>query len=1413
MTTTVTDLVVPAKGLAINIQRQYDSLNAGKSMDFGYGWSLGTNVDLSVDSAYNVTFTLNGQRRTFYFTPQYVFFFGGYVAAYTPESGLSGSLTAEQDVSQCPFGYVLPIGNLWQCASGGLYSAVSYTYIDQSGTQYKISASGGLQSIKDIGGNTLTITSTGITSSTGLSVPFVRDSSGRITKITDPAGNEYDYTYDSSGNLATVKYPGITQTSTYSYDSAHHYLSGTDFRGKALPTTAYFGPTDVDPNGKPLNGRLKSVTDALSQTTSYAYNLATNTTTITYPADGSGHAGTATMVYDSYGMLLSSTDPNGLTTTNTYNADHNLIAVTDPIGNKTTYTYDARGNRTSTTYPATSTSTNTTGTVLYNQNSEPLTSTDELGNTRTYNYDANSWPTSVTDSLGTLMSSSFNADGTMHYGAIGYDITADSSKESAFTYDTDGNRTSSTDALGRETQYVYNDLGQKTSMIEPYASPTTAAQATTTYHYDAFGHLTETDAPQGRTTYSSYDANGNKISDTDADGNITTYDYDDLNRLVTTTYPDHNTVTNTYDFRGNILTRTDQNGHVTNNVYDVGGRLTSTTTAYGTVNAMTISYTYDDDGRKLTVTDPAGHVTQNAYDQAGRLTSVTSGFGTAAASTTSYGYDDAGNRTSMTDGLGDTTAYEYDARKRLTKTTYADTRSVTNTYDGPGNLASVTDQAGNVVSYTYDAANQLATVTQTPVSTGNITTYGYDLLGNLGSVEDANSHTTINGYDLLSELSSKTLPDGTSVESRGYDSAGNLTSLTHFSGVQTTYGYDSLNRLTSRATSGETTVSFTYTATGKRHTMTGASGTTTYSYDSADRLTSKAAPAGTLSYTYDAAGNVASIASSNTNGASMSYTWDALNRLSTVVDNRLPIGSNTTTYTYDAASNLVTVTYPNGLQSTLSYDAVNRMTGLGTVTSSNTPVASYDYTPLGATGIRTQAAEAFATPSSGVDSRNVNWSYDNTYRLTQEQVANDSSVNGTVSYTLDAVGNRTDQSSSISGVPSISSMVFNADDLLTSETYDANGNTTSTGGKTFAYDAENHLVSMNSGAVTLVYDGDGNRVAKTVEGVTTQYLVDDLNPTGYPQVVEEVAGGSVQRTYTYGLQRIDEEQVISGSWTPSFYGYDGAGTVRQLTNASGAVTDTYNYDAFGNKLNSTGSTPNEYLYRGEQFDSDLGLYYLRARYYNPLTGRFLSRDPLDGDQINPNTLHKYLYANGDPVTGVDPSGRGAYAPAVPAPAQPPKVNVRAVVEYTLIVGTISLGAVEGVKAVGCAVNIAETVNALRTPSGSFAGIKVDAADCSANKDCTQYEEEIQAALEEVQARYQELLLDQHHLYEYACKNPKNPWTDWGSWDTHIDTYLDAQADLVGAIAAARAAGCPVSAEAEYWATKPPPTTNARCGGQ
>ena len=187
-----------------------------------------------------------------------------------------------------------------------------------------------------------------------------------------------------------------------------------------------------------------------------------------------------------------------------------------------------------------------------------------------------------------------------------------------------------------------------------------------------------------------------------------------------------------------------------------------------------------------------------------------------------------------------------------------------------------------------------------------------------------------------------------------------------------------------------------------------------------------------------------------------------------------------------------------------------------------------------------------------------------------------------------------------------------------------------------SYDFENHLVQK--GAVTIAYDGDGNRVSETVGGVTTNYLVDTQNPTGYAHVVDELVSGVVTRTYAYGMERISESQTLNSAWTPSFYGYDGHGSVRQLTNSAGVVTDTYDYDAFGNLINSTGNTPNVYLFAGEQFDPALGLYYNRARYYNNATGRFWTADSYEGNSRDPLSLHKYLYSEGNPVDHVDPSG-------------------------------------------------------------------------------------------------------------------------------------------------------------------------------
>ncbi|MCX7287485.1 MAG: RHS repeat protein [Rhodobacterales bacterium] len=209
VTATVTDFTVPSAGLAIQVQRTYDSLWKAERGDFGFGWRLGLNaVNLKVSANGDVVLSVNGSRKTFSFTPQPNAIFQSYwQPQYTAEPGFYGSLVTTGD--NCT-GVLLRIGNIYQCAlanAGAVYAAAGYKYKDPYGREYTLTPGGILQSVTDLNGNTLTLTASGITSSTGLNVPFVRDGQGRITQITDTAGNVYRYTYNAAGDLVTVQTP------------------------------------------------------------------------------------------------------------------------------------------------------------------------------------------------------------------------------------------------------------------------------------------------------------------------------------------------------------------------------------------------------------------------------------------------------------------------------------------------------------------------------------------------------------------------------------------------------------------------------------------------------------------------------------------------------------------------------------------------------------------------------------------------------------------------------------------------------------------------------------------------------------------------------------------------------------------------------------------------------------------------------------------------------------------------------------------------------------------------------------------------------------------------------------------------------------------------------------------------------
>lgn len=249
---------------------------------------------------------------------------------------------------------------------------------------------------------------------------------------------------------------------------------------------------------------------------------------------------------------------------------------------------------------------------------------------------------------------------------------------------------------------------------------------------------------------------------------------------------------------------------------------------------------------------------------------------------------------------------------------------------------------------------------------------------------------------------------------------------------------------------------------------------------------------------------------------------------------------------------------------------LNRLIQLQVTDAASTILQGYTYT-LRDSGHRSRVVEANA--------RTVDYIYDDLYRLTQERVSLDPAlVNYTADYTLDAAGNRTEKQVDTTLTQSLS---FDPNDRLSTDTYDANGNTTAATvasiGVVDTYDFRVRLIRREAGLqiIDLTYDGAGNRVSKTVDGERTDYLVDTNTLTGYAQVVEE---------------------------------------------------------------RSSGTTANAYRYTGEQWDEDLQMVYLRARYLQPETGRFWSRDTYEGRLNEPLTLHKYLYANANPVMFTDPSG-------------------------------------------------------------------------------------------------------------------------------------------------------------------------------
>ncbi len=359
-------------------------------------------------------------------------------------------------------------------------------------------------------------------------------------------------------------------------------------------------------------------------------------------------------------------------------------------------------------------------------------------------------------------------------------------------------------------------------------------------------------------------------------------------------------------------------------------------------------------------------------------------------------------------------------------------------------------------------------------------------------------------------------------------------------------------------------------------------------------------------------------------------------------------------YTYDGVGNRESATYKNGVVVLYTYDRRNRLTNLH-ASKGGVLLHNYHYT-LDPSGLRTKVE---ATEADGAITV-VNYTYDGVKRLTGETQTRNGTLDFSGHYEYDRSGNRL--LATVNGITT--TYQYDANDWLTSETtasgplagtttytHDDAGNVLTKDGPVghvdYTYNDAGRLTQVQAGGdlVEYDYDFDGLLIHKTwtpmVGDVTRWQYVWDLS-RDVPQSIEELnAQGngnySVSATYIFGDGLVSETR----DGTTRYVIQDGSGDTRALTDTGGAVTDTYAYDAWGTVIRQTGSTPTTHLYRGERLDPNLGFYYLRARWMDPTVGRFTQMDSYQGNERAPASLHKYLYANADPVNNVDPTGHSA----------------------------------------------------------------------------------------------------------------------------------------------------------------------------
>jgi len=496
------------------------------------------------------------------------------------------------------------------------------------------------------------------------------------------------------------------------------------------------------------------------------------------------------------------------------------------------------------------------------------------------------------------------------------------------------------------------------------------------------------------------------------------------------------------------------------------------------------------------------------------------------------------------------------------------------------------------------------------------TDYSYYPGGQIETLTDANGNITYYEYDAVNRLKTTTYANETPrerTESFSYDNAGNMTSKTLRSGETITYEYDLLNRQTKKTYPGipQKTVEYVYDDLGRMTSVTDENGTIAFTHDDANHLLTTTYPGSqVVGNEYDKAGNRTKL--TYTDGSWIRYTYDALNRMDQVKDQNDNVLAD---YTYDALRR-TRLDYLNQTYVTYSYNDANWVTGLYNTKDNQGDISQFTYS-------HDQIGNRLSmTISQGTH----NYTYDNISQLTHvDYPAGDPFLDKTYNY--DPVGNRDTvvnggtvdyQNNELNEYTSVGG---------TSYTSDQRGNLTSDGSQSYVYDSDNRLTGVSQ-SISYKYDPFGKRIEKNVSGSVTKYIHSG------DQIIEEWEGETLARKYIYGAG-IDESLVmITLGGAKYCYHYDALGSVRNLTDSTGATVASYGYDVYG-AFNLTGNAHgNSYTFTGRQWDPESALYYYRARYYSLTLGRFLQADPIEYKD-GPNL---YTYAQNNPTNFIDPEG-------------------------------------------------------------------------------------------------------------------------------------------------------------------------------